>query len=130
VTAARTGLRTNDDKPDGWHIPIYKSRNIVNTSTLWTEAEFQETVIEIARALGWRVSHTHDSRRSNPGFPDLTLVRNGVLLFMELKSEKGKPTQPQIAWLIDLGKLTTSHPDIHVGCFRPSDMPRIRELLT
>ena len=33
------------------------------------EADFQATVIELAELQGWRVYHTHDSRRSQPGLP-------------------------------------------------------------
>jgi hypothetical protein len=39
------------------------------------EADFQATIVETARTLGWLIYHTHDSRRSSPGFPDLVLVR-------------------------------------------------------
>ena len=55
-----------------------------------TETEFQAQVIELATTLGWLVYHTYDSRRSVYGFPDLVLVRCGRVIFMELKSEKGR----------------------------------------
>ena len=95
-----------------------------------TEAEFQETVVEMARALKWRVYHTHDSRRSDPGFPDLVLVRNGQLRFMELKREKGKLTPAQAEWLSAFSWVAAHNEGIHAGMFRPSDMERIKELLT
>ena len=56
-------------------------------------------VIREARRLGWRVYHTHDSRRSEPGFPDLTMVRGKRVVFAELKSERGKLTPAQVGWL-------------------------------
>ena len=56
-----------------------------------TEAQFQAVVIEYAELHGWRVYHTHDSRRSQPGFLDLTMVRPPRLIFAELKSEDGNP---------------------------------------
>ena len=67
-------------------------------STL-SEKQFQQAVIDMARLHRWLVYHTHDSRRSDPGFPDLTLVRDGRLIFAELKTEKGKATYDQVFWL-------------------------------
>ena len=55
---------------------------------LATEKEWQATVILTARTLGWTVYHTHDSRRSEPGFPDLVLARETLLMFVELKTDK------------------------------------------
>ena len=40
-----------------------------------TEADVQRGLIEAAQTGGWLVYHTHDSRRSRKGFPDLVLVR-------------------------------------------------------
>ena len=70
-----------------------------------TEKQFQAKVIQVARICHWAVYHTFDSRRSEPGFPDLCLVRERVL-FRELKTEKGRLTAYQIAWgkrLMDAG---------------------------
>jgi hypothetical protein len=39
------------------------------------EAAFQRMIMDLARYNGWRVYHTHDSRRSEPGFPDLVIAR-------------------------------------------------------
>lgn len=70
-----------------------------------TERELQAAVIECARLLGWRVYHTYDSRRSEPGFPDLFMVNgpSGMApIAAELKTEKGKVTDAQRAWLDEL----------------------------
>ena len=68
-----------------------------------TEAEFQEMIVDRARALSWRVHHDRgDYRQSiagDPGFPDLCLARDGVVLFVEVKAEKGKTTPAQDAWI-------------------------------
>ena len=40
-----------------------------------TEAQFQEAVVQLARLTGWLVYHTFDSRRSQAGYPDLTLLK-------------------------------------------------------
>ena len=65
-----------------------------------TEKEFQNAVLELARIHGWLCYHTHDSRRSAPGFPDLLLAKNGAVLFAEVKTDTGKLTNDQIAWLL------------------------------
>ena len=63
------------------------------------EKPFQADVIKTAEALGWLVYHTHDSRRSAKGFPDLVLVhhRHGII-FAELKTEKGTVSPEQTIW--------------------------------
>ncbi len=65
-----------------------------------TEAAFQKTVIAAAYALNWAVFHPRYSIGSDPGYPDLTLVhpKHGVV-WLELKSEKRKPTLAQRWWL-------------------------------
>ena len=69
-----------------------------------SEKAFMARVIERAKLHGWRVYHTHDSRRSERGFPDLVLVRKGVCVFAELKRSRAEsPTAEQAAWLADLG---------------------------
>ena len=100
------------------------------------EADFQAAVIELAEMQGWRVYHTHDSRRSPPGFPDLTMVRRQRLIFAELKREDGNPTDEQTAWLIDLGIVSDSThalilgpPVVEVFLWRPSDWPEIEKAL-
>jgi Holliday junction resolvase len=69
-----------------------------------TEKELQSTVIEAMEWKGWRVYHTYDSRRSQPGFPDVVAVRGGRLMFVEFKSEKGKVKREQVDWLDALVK--------------------------
>lgn len=62
------------------------------------EREFQSQVLEAAGLMGWLAYHTHDSRRSQPGFPDLVLVRERVV-FAELKTDKGTLRPEQATWL-------------------------------
>lgn len=38
------------------------------------EKVFQAQVLDLAHLSGWLCYHTHNSRRSAPGFPDLVLV--------------------------------------------------------
>jgi hypothetical protein len=68
-----------------------------------SERQLQEAVLELAGALGYRAYHTYDSRRSQPGFPDLVLVRPpDRIVFAELKGERGRISREQASWLSDL----------------------------
>ena len=63
-----------------------------------TEKDFQGRVVQFAKLLGWLCYHTYDSRRSEPGFPDLVLVKGKRILYRELKSESGKLSDYQKWW--------------------------------
>lgn len=64
------------------------------------EKELLEKVRALAKAYGYLIYHTHRSERSEPGFPDLTLVhpKTNRLVFAELKKEKGHLTDHQKTW--------------------------------
>lgn len=111
------------------------------TSTVLKQSEkqFQAAVMELARMLGWRVGHIHDSRREvtrkdggrlvigdkdAAGLPDLLMVRGDRVIAAELKSEKGKPTREQGEWLVALRRA-----GVGVALWRPSDWPQIEEAL-
>ncbi len=89
-----------------------------------TEAAFQKMVITLARLCGWRVYHTYDSRRSQAGFPDLVLIRGQLLLFVELKTDTGRVTAEQKAWLAALAEAGQD-----VWVWRPADWPAIEAIL-
>jgi hypothetical protein len=82
------------------------------------EAALQAQVIAMARELGFFVYHTHDSRRSEPGFPDLVLAHGarGRLLFRELKTQTGRLSDAQRRVLAELGGAAD------VGVWRPLDL--------
>lgn len=68
-----------------------------------SEKAFLSQVVHLARLCGWLVYHTHDSRRSAAGFPDLAMVHPAWgLIFAELKADKGRTTKEQDAWLAAL----------------------------
>ena len=83
-----------------------------------TEAELQKAVIELAQTFKWRVYHTHDSRRSQAGFPDLCMVREAII-FAELKSEKGKIRPEQQEWIDALWNASGTSTEVYV--WRPAD---------
>lgn len=82
-----------------------------------SEAKLQQLVMALAAATGWTLRyHTHDSRRSNKGFPDCVFLRDGRLVFAELKSQKGRVRPEQQMWL---DALRDSPADVYL--WRPSD---------
>ncbi len=90
-----------------------------------TEAQWQRVIVDAAHALQWMVYHTYDSRRSNPGWPDLVLVKPPRLLAIEVKAEKGRVRPEQIIWLAALDQI----PGVTAMLARPSDWGRIESLL-
>lgn len=64
-----------------------------------SEKAFMRMVVDYARLRGWMVYHTFDSRRSEPGYPDLHLVRGSESVFCELKSGRGVLSPSQSKWL-------------------------------
>ena len=92
-----------------------------------TEGELKTRVLRLAYSRGWAVYHeTHSPRRGGQGigYPDLTLARDGKVIWMELKQEKASPTPEQWFWYEALGR--------HVWhLIRPSDWEsgRVAELL-
>jgi hypothetical protein len=91
------------------------------------ETDFQSQVLQLAGLLRWRRAHFRPAlnRRGEwqtavqgdgAGFPDLILVRGGRVLAVELKSELGKTTPEQDAWLAAFAQAGV------VSCvWRPSD---------
>lgn len=99
------------------------------------EKAFQAEVVKFAKAHRWRVYHTHDSRKSAAGYPDLCMVRQGRIVYAELKTATGTTTAAQYLWLEDLravedeAALARGVPIIRVFLWRPSDWPQIQEVL-
>lgn len=88
------------------------------------EDDFLQAVRSLAKRNGWRTYHTYFSKRSEPGFPDLVLVRLRVV-WVELKTEEGRLEADQASWLDDL-RLAGQE----VYLWRPSNWPWISGFLT
>ncbi len=92
------------------------------------ETGWQRQVLDLARLVGYRLAyHTHDSRRSAAGFPDLVILnpRDGRLVFLELKAERGRTSPEQLAWIAGLqacGQVAE--------IVKPSDIGLVHALLT
>lgn len=64
-----------------------------------TEKQVQEAIVKAARLHNWHCYHTFDSRRSEPGFPDLVLIRGDRCLVAEIKGPKGHVSPAQATWI-------------------------------
>jgi hypothetical protein len=101
-----------------------------------TEADLQTAVLQLSRMYGWKTAHFRAARMSDgrwvtpiqgdaKGYPDLTLVRDGELIFAELKSGTGKVAPEQQAWLDAFNRV----PGIRAYVWRPNDIHEIAEIL-
>lgn len=62
------------------------------------EASLQVAVAQMCDLYGIAWYHTHDSRRSPAGWPDLALCGAHGFITRELKNEYGKTTPEQERW--------------------------------
>jgi hypothetical protein len=86
-----------------------------------SEKAFMQQVRDLARLRGWLCYHTHDSRRSEPGFPDLVLLKPPLLLFVELKRDGEAPTKAQERWLGSLSGVAR----VSVQVWSPQDWDEV-----
>jgi len=92
------------------------------------ETELRSIVIDMAEKRGWLVfrlpagnyaASSGSSRNRNgvkgyvKGYPDLTLARNGTVLFFELKMDGKEPSSEQLRWSAHLP---------HWYIIRPADL--------
>ena len=92
-----------------------------------SEKEFMQQVVDLARLTGRLVFHAHDSRRSEPGFPDLCIVGKDSEkpLFVELKVGNNTLSEAQREW----GHYLNMCPGADYRVWRPSDWPEIEHEL-
>ena len=98
-------------------------------ASLMREKEWMQQVIDLAKLHGWMIYHTHNSMRSEPGFPDLILLHplkpeKGVLV-RELKTVKGRLTKEQMRWLAVFAA-SGANTDV----WRPPDWEEVVETLS
>lgn len=105
-----------------------------------SEPQLQAAIIDCAQRLGWLVAHFRPARvtidgeetyrtpvaANGKGWPDLTLVRGGRLIFAELKSADGKVSSEQAVWLAAL--LCVSTAVAYARGFVPNGMDRMTSM--
>lgn len=99
-----------------------------------SEADWTVAVIALAQLAGWRTFHARPAWTTQGyrtpvsgdgvGFPDLILVKDTLILAVELKAERGKTTLAQDAWLdaLTLAGVTTA-------VWRPSQIDEVKRTL-
>ena len=99
-----------------------------------SERSFQEQIIALATLSGWLVHAERPAWTSQgwrtaiqgrAGFPDLVLVRGGMVVFAELKRMGGRPTSAQQGWLDAL----RASPGVKACLWTPADWPEIERTL-
>jgi len=74
---------------------------------------------------GWWAFHPYSAKRSAPGFPDLTLVRDRVI-FAELKRDRGGRLSPAQIGVHEL--LRAAGAEVYVW-WLPRDLPEVARVL-
>ncbi len=72
-----------------------------------SEAELRAAVVRLAHEMGWKVFSLPIAKTRRPvkdasGYPDLTLAKNGRVMWFELKTDDGTLRKEQMEWLRDL----------------------------
>lgn len=118
----------------------------MTTALAMTERQWSDTVVDLATTLGWKVYRTDNAtriivRRSGArvrvrnvnaggvGYPDLTMVRRGRVVFAELKRSRRssyKATPEQVEWMAALEQV----PGATVALWTPEDYDRVVDVLT
>lgn len=105
------------------------------------EIPFMRQIIGLAKSLGWGYWHDNATNfpracrqckapilfaRNRRGFPDLLLIRDDTLLFVEIKPDDGTRSEDQVAWADALVRVKK----VSYAVWRPSDVERIIRTLT
>ena len=91
-----------------------------------SEQAYMSTIQQAAEIYGWYQYHTHDSRRSTPGFPDLVLIKPPKVIFLEVKREKARLSVAQA----DVLAMLWGCNEVQAAVVRPSDWAQVVEWLS
>lgn len=89
-----------------------------------TEAEWQATVVDLAKACGWLVIHIRTMTDMEAGIPDLLMFRGGRFVLAELKTATGTVSIKQQMW-----HARAADRGVTVEVWRPADYDRAEEVL-
>lgn len=98
------------------------------------EQGFLDSIVDLAHLRGWKVHHgrpawTEKGYRTaiqgDAGFPDLFLARKPRIVIAEIKSDKGRVSEAQSEWLLELKQCF----GIELYLWRPDDWEEIVKIL-
>ena len=90
------------------------------------ERRWQVQVRAWLHRAGFVSYHTFDSRKSEPGFPDIIAILPGVVIIaVELKTNRGRVTSSQQFWLDAFRSV-----GIYTGVWRPRDSDAIEAAIS
>lgn len=106
------------------------SKRTLSAGDTMSEAALQSAIIELAHALGYICAHFRPAlmkiggtltyrtpvAADGKGYPDLNLLKAGRVIYIEVKSEKGKQSPEQLRWE---EMIRASGAEFYL--FRPSD---------
>jgi hypothetical protein len=102
-------------------------------SLAMTEDELLQGLTDALTYCGWRWMHVRRSDlaivQGHQGFPDVVAARAGELLFLELKTEGGRATDDQVAWLRAVQLDGDNDGRIRAAIVRPSTYDATLELI-
>jgi hypothetical protein len=89
------------------------------------ERDFQQQVVDLATAYGFRHFHPLRMRGSDPGWPDLTLVKPPRIVYCELKVGRNRLTPAQEEWIA----LLSACREVEAHVWRPADFDELVAVL-
>ena len=99
------------------------------------EKEFATQVEHLLNLYGWRWCHFEPAirqsgewataLRGHKGLPDYVAVRDGRLIFAEIKGDRGRLTPDQTEWITRLRQVH----DVRVETWWPEDLPDLKTIL-
>lgn len=85
---------------------------------------FQHQVLELCKRYRWKVYTQRWNGRGRPGisgWPDIFACRDGRIIVLELKAEKGIVSDAQAEWIVALAQV----PGVIAKVVRPSELQEI-----
>lgn len=102
----------------------------LENATAWSEVDLLRHTLKWAKQFEWLCYHSWTSINSPAGFTDLVLVRDGWIIFAELKSDKGKITSAQQMWLDALAEVeAATQGRVKARVWRPADFQEVLDTL-